>query len=489
MRLNRTHAGGPRATTAPALVLFASALLAAVGLSSSRLATAQEAPATAAPGIPPAAASAAPDDPLGNLVVTPATAARPLPKLGVVPSLSSDPADVLVAGVIQRDLDLCGEFELLAGADIPDGADSSSATVDIEAWKKKGAEAVVRVTAKTAGDKISIAAQAFLVKEGDKAVFDWKATTTGAAGMRDQAHRLADLLIGALTGQNGGFYSRMAFTSGKGPVRVAYVMDADGHDAHTVSPYSQLAIGVAFGKGDDVYWISSENDNPYEIRTSKGSVKLPVQGSVYGLSFSKDRSRVAVSVGLPDAIRVFTGSDFASLAQASTINTAIEPTFTPSGKLAFSGAAGFGQRIYVADKAISPAGITASSPTFCNHPDGAIAIFAASAGKNTDLVRTGEQGGQAVRLTAGQGSNTSPACSPDGRLVAFFSTRTSGEGPGLYIMRVDGRRPKRVSTLLGSALRWDPRPPPPSAPAASSAPAATSAPAASAAPSSGARPK
>ena len=42
--------------------------------------------------------------------------------------------------------------------------------------------------------------------------------------------------------------------------------------------------------------------------------------------------------------------------------------------------------------------------------------------------------------------------------MAFFSTRTSGEGPGLYIMRIDGRRPKRVSTLTGQALRWEPLP-------------------------------
>ncbi len=39
--------------------------------------------------------------------------------------------------------------------------------------------------------------------------------------------------------------------------------------------------------------------------------------------------------------------------------------------------------------------------------------------------------------------------------MAFFSTRTSGEGPGLYIMRLDGGHPKRVSTLLGDTLRWD----------------------------------
>lgn len=496
-RVERRSRRGPIALLVSALVIVG---LAAGVLPSRRAAADPPAgsPAAAGSGAPagPSAGPAAADDPLGNLVVTPG-AGRPLPKLGVVPSLSSDLSDVLVSGVIRRDLDLCGEFELIAGADAPDGSDAASSSVDVEAWKKKGAEAVVRVTAKTEGDKVSIVAQAFLVKEGEKPVFDWKATTTGSAGLRDQTHRLADLLIGALTGQNGGFYSRMTFTSGQGPVRLAYVMDADGHDAHTVSTTSELAIGAALGKVDEVYWVSSKNEDPYEIRTAKGAVSLPVKGSVYGLAFSKDRSQVAVSVGTSDAIRVFTGSDFSSLTQASKIKTAIEPTFTPDGKLAYSGAGAYGQRIYVGEKAITPPGIFASSPTFCNHPDGVIAIFAAGAGKNTDLVRTGEQGGQLVRLTAGQGINSAPACSPDGRLVAFFSTRKTGEGPGLYIMRVDGRRPKRVSTFVGTSLRWEPRPTPPAAAtttaattATTTAPSATTsaAPSATAAPSTTAAP-
>ena len=109
-------------------------------------------------------------------------------------------------------------------------------------------------------------------------------------------------------------------------------------------------------------------------------------------------------------------------------------------------------------------GTSASSPTVCNHPDGVRVIFAAGAGARTDLFSTGETGGPVMRLTQGQGANSSPACSPDGRLVAFFSTRTSGDGPGLYIALVDGGRPKRISTLLGSALRWDALPSP--APAA-----------------------
>jgi TolB protein len=421
--------------------------------------------AAGSPANPQSGPGARSDDPLGTLVVTPG-AGRPLPKVGVVPSLSADMADVVLRSVVLRDLDLSGEVELLPDRAAPGGADASEEAVDTEAWRGAGVAAVVRVTATTAAatGEVSLFAQVVLVKKGSTPIFDWK-STVGSARLRAESHRIADLVIGALTGQNGGFYSRMTFTSGQGSIRSAYVMDADGHDLHTVSSPAEVAVASAFGKNGDVYWASSVGDDPHEVRSFKGPISLPIQGSVYGLAFSKDGSHVAVSIGTLESIFVFIGSDFASLRRASEVKRAIEPTFTPAGKLAYSGAGATGQRIYVGDAPITPEGVFATSPTFCNHPDGAFVIFAAGAGKNTDLVRTGEKGGPLARLTAGQGSNGYPACSPDGRLVAFFSTRTTGEGPGLYIMRTDGRRPKRVSTLLGSALQWAPLPPPPPRPA------------------------
>src|SRR5262249_23654341 len=151
-------------------------------------------------------------------------------------------------------------------------------------------------------------------------------------------------------------------------------------------------------------------------------------GSVYGLAFSKDRSRVAVSINTDLGIRLFSGKDLASLQPASAVTPAVEPVFTPYGKLAFSGPGRYGFRIHVDGQPITPEGAWASSPTFCNHPDGVRAVFAVGAGKTTDIYSTGANGGPVLRLTQG-GVSSSPACSPDGRLVAFFSTRTSGEGP------------------------------------------------------------
>jgi TolB protein len=399
-----------------------------------------------------------PEDLLGNIVVV-AGAGRPLPRIAVLPSLAPDLEDVTLRAVVRRDLDLSGEFELLPDSAAPDGLYLDGAPVDVKAWRGKGVEALVRVSARRIdANKAELRGQVYLLKHGDAAVFD-RRFAVPAARLRVESHHLADLLIGALTGQDGGFASHLAFAAGSGGLRRVYAIDADGHDARPVSPRDRSAIAPAFGKNGEIYFAAAAPSDLYGVETASGArIAIPYKASVYGIAFSRDHAQVAVSLGVGSTLKIFTGPDFASLKPASEIGMALHPAFTPSGKLAFVGEGKSGQRVYVDGAPITPDGLFASSPAFCNHPEGVRAVFAVGVGKDTDLVSTGEKGGPLLRLTQGQGRNGYPACSPDGRLVAFFSTRTSGEGPGLYVMRLDGGRPKRISPLLGDTLRWEARP-------------------------------
>ena len=54
------------------------------------------------------------------------------------------------------------------------------------------------------------------------------------------------------------------------------------------------------------------------------------------------------------------------------------------------------------------------------------------------------------RLTQDQGSNTYPACSPDGRSVAFFSSRG-----GLFVMNDQGQNQQKIASVNGETLRWE----------------------------------
>jgi TolB protein len=205
--------------------------------------------------------------------------------------------------------------------------------------------------------------------------------------------------------------------------------------------------------------------------------------SVYGIAFSPDRSKVALAVASREGSSVWVGkSDFTGFTQVSKTPVATAPAWSPSGKLAWIGGEPktFGaQRIYVDGKAVSPAGFVAASPTFCDTEDGVRLVYAVGVGNDKqDLVMSQEDGRGIVRLTQGQGSNTYPACSKDGRLLAFFSTRQGG--PGIYLMSLKRWVTQKVSGQVGESLRWDALPPPPpeasavapKPPAAAPAPAA-----------------
>jgi len=69
-------------------------------------------------------------------------------------------------------------------------------------------------------------------------------------------------------------------------------------------------------------------------------------------------------------------------------------------------------------------------------------------------VLANETGGNTRRLTQGQGSNSYPACSPDGRLLAFFSERKDEEVTGLYIKSLKNWQSQQISKRMGESLRW-----------------------------------
>jgi TolB protein len=148
------------------------------------------------------------------------------------------------------------------------------------------------------------------------------------------------------------------------------------------------------------------------------------------------------------------------MAAVSTVPLANHPVFGPGGKMAYVGGGPAGQRVYVDGKPISPAGFNASAPAFCDTPNGLQVVFTVGVGNGADLVSTDVRGGNITRITQNQGANSYPACSPDGRLLAFFSTRKSDKGAGLYVVPLAGVwRARRISSEIGESLRWEALPP------------------------------
>jgi len=414
--------------------------------------------AAAQAALAPPAAPPADEGQLGEFIVTGHQADK-LPRIAILPSLAPDLEDVIVRSVVRRDIELTGMFELIHDSKAPPGLYSFDDPVDVPAWQKLGAEAIVKVNARAKAGKIEVSGLAYFLNVGKDPVFQ-KRLVVDKEEVRVTAHRITDALLGALTGRPGGFASQLTFSARWTKNHRVFRMDADGHGLIPLTDAMETAISPSFGPATSLYYSVSKDYAPFALATLAPNgnkvIPLPYKGSVYGASFSKDGTKLAVAVAEGGRSTIYVGKpDGTGMAKASTTDLATHPVFSPSGKLAWVGgdAAQGSHRIYVEGKPASPSGFAASAPTFCDTEDGIRLVYSVSVGGDRrDLVMGDELGKGTQRLTQGQGSNTYPACSPDGRLLAFFSTRN--QQPGMYMMSLKRFTTLQVTSKAGESLRW-----------------------------------
>ncbi|MCA9632482.1 MAG: PD40 domain-containing protein [Myxococcales bacterium] len=401
---------------------------------------------------------------LGPFVVKSSDVNVHVTSLAILPSLSPDLEDVIVRGVVRRDMELSGMFRVIADDKAPPGLYSFDDPVDVDAWKKVGAEVIVKVSArKTKGDKIEVFGLAYFLNVGKEPVYE-KKLVVDKKDVRETAHRITDALLGAITGTDGGFASHMIYSGKWGKNRRIFSMDSDGHDLKPRTSQDDTALAPVWSPNNtNFFYVLSKNYAPFKLYRDDKQVKLPFSGSIYSVAFDKDGSRMAIAVSEGLKSVIYVGKpDGSEMKPVSKMELATRPVFSPSGKLAWVGG-GVGKRstrrIYVDGKAISPPGFVASAPTFCDTEDGIRIVYSVEVGGDRrDLVMSDEKGHGIVRLTQNMGSNTYPACSPDGRLLAFFSTRKKQNG--IYMMNLKRWKTIKVSTQYGESLQWGPLPPP-----------------------------
>ena len=411
----------------------------------------------------------------------------PLPKMGVVPIVPTGSADSLVTLVVRHDMELSGQFDVQSEDVSPPGPFTHTTPLDLAAWRSKGAEYVLRVfsqPAATDSTKTDLVGEAYVTptpaqsaaqKAHDAAGGSADAkpsfravVPTATTEVRAASHRLVDQLLGALTGRPGGFASQMAYAEKVGRWRRIFAIDADGFDLRAIGPEDATAISPAFGPGGQVFYALSDDYSPFHLVQGPNATPVPVNapGSIMGLAFSPDRSRMALTVMDSGQSRLWFGPRD-RLQPLVTAPLANHPVFGPMDKIAYVAGTPV-QRVFIGEKAVSPPGFMASAPVFCDTPQGLLVIFTVGVGSGTDIIATDTSGGSVRRLTQHEGANTYAACSPDGRLIAFFSTgkRKLGSGgqadtgAGLFIMPI--QRPwlaKKISSEVGESLRWEPLPP------------------------------
>ncbi|MCL2448673.1 MAG: tolB protein [Polyangiaceae bacterium] len=467
------------------------AVVAGAGVLSAARGLALADPAVPPPAPPGMGAVPPPNDDLLGTVEVNASAEGlpPLPKMAIVPVVPTGTADSVVNVVVRRDMELSGQFEMLPAETAPAGTYAHATALDLGAWRATGAEYVVRVFAQPAPNdsiRTELVGEAFLTPSKARAPADSPApearpafrasVPTETTEVRAASHRLVDQLLGALTGRPGGFASVMTYAEKVGRWRRIFALDADGFDLHPVGPGDATALSPAFGPGGQVFYALSADYAPFRVVFGPNATPVPmnVPGSILGLAFSQDHSRMALTVMDAGRSVLWTG-ERGRVTPIDSAPFANHPVFGPLGKLAYVGGSPV-QRVIINGKFVSPPGFMASAPVFCDTPQGLLIIYTVGVGSGADIISTDTNGGSLRRLTQHEGANTYAACSPDGRLIAFFSTGKqqrhaaggNDEGAGLFVMPI--LRPwlaKKISNEVGESLRWE------ALPAAAQAPTAT----------------
>ncbi len=376
---------------------------------------------------------------------------RSLFKIALPPVLGEPSVSSSVLETEARDYTLSSLFQVLDPSSFTANLAAEGAGIDPASWRNVGAEGVVKGSSLPKGAGTHLELRLFVVSRGAEPVLK-REYDVGAGGVRSAVHQFDNEVVKWFTGTAGSFGSRLVFsaTTGRGQKGI-FSIDSDGQGLGRLPAVSNVALAPAIGPGG-VYYSGGLADGSYALfKVGNPQAVLTHSGLIFGVAFGGPKMALVISQGGQSDI--FVGNADGSALQKVTqggLNT--HPAFGPGGELAYVSNMGGNPQIYVAGKRVSWRGTYNMAPAWCNDPEGTKILFMGRDGGTWDIFST-DPGGAAAsmkRLTQDQGSNTYPACSPDGRSVAFFSTRG-----GLYVSNNQGMNQQKIAGVTGESLRWE----------------------------------
>jgi TolB protein len=399
------------------------------------------------------------------------------PKRGLYPlavpgGSDSDPALAAeLASIVGFDLEVSGWFDVLDPRSFLADLRAEGLGIEPQKWKDVGAFGVIKYRVTRAGGDIVLEARLYEVEKGKAAVLS---RSYRGKDLRTLAHTWCNEVVQYYTGEPGFFGSRIAFvTKGAGGKQVM-AMDFDGHGVHSLTRNSSLNILPDWSPdGSRVAFTSYMRNNPdlYVVSAGGGRPRRVSKhpGMNTGGSWSPDGSKIALTLskdGNPE-IYVISSAD-GQILRRLTDNRGIDtsPVWSPDGReLAFVSDRHGGPQIFVmsADggnqRRVSRNGDYNTTPAWSPRKGKRIVAYTTRDQGHYDIVTLDIDTGEMVRVTQGQGNNEEPSFSPNGRVIAFASTRK--EGAGIYIANTDGSgQQRRVYKGSATTIDWGPAPRP-----------------------------
>jgi len=371
-----------------------------------------------------------------------------------------------LAQVMRDDLSFSGLFDLLdPGIYLEDPRRRALHLKDIDFrdWKSISAEFLIKGAYLVKGDRITV----------DVYLYDvFKQVMVKGSRIQDDhrihrriMHTFSDLFFKELFGEEGGFTSRIYFTSTrkstrKHMVKNIFSMDYDGHNVQqvtfgasfdlfpAVSPDGNLLAFTSYRRGNPDLYIKDLNTN--EIRVLSNT-----QGLNYGADWAPDGSRLAIVRSQGGRANIYEISAQGTVIRQLTNSPSIDisPSWSPDARsLALSSGRAGQPHLYTINlesgelHRLTFFGRYNSDPAWSPRGD-RIAFACSKMHRPTydqfDICLVGIDGSNLVTITSGPGSHESPTWSSNGRYLAFSSTR-SGKSR-IYIMNANGTNVRQIT--------------------------------------------
>ncbi len=376
---------------------------------------------------------------------------RALLRLAVVTPSGDGALGGEVSKTERRDFALSSLFQVLDEKSFVANLAKEGASIDVASWRTVGADGVIKGTVVNRSGAVHLELSLFVVSRGADAVLK-KAYDTPPAGLRAAVHQFDNEVVKYFTGAPAAFGTRLVFsaTTGRGEKGI-FSIDSDGEGLGRLPAASNVATAPATGAGG-VYYSAGMPDGSYSL--FKVGSREPVvrnSGLIFGVAFGGPKMALVISQRGESDIFIG-GHDGSNLKKVTTGGINTHPAFSGAGQMAYVSNVGGSPQIYVDGKRVSWKGTYNMAPVWCNDPEGARILYMGRDGSNWDIFSVAASGDASTtrRLTQDQGSNTYPACSPDGRQVAFFSSRG-----GIFLANPLGQNQQKMADVQGESLRWE----------------------------------